>query len=206
MQAIRQRDKVDRRAFLQEVISRGGMRDRHEGRRAVTAVLPVLSEQLSGRLRTRVGAHLVAPWRQLFESPSGREALSVDELIRRVADREGVPPGFGLEHAQAVCQALVHHLPDHLRRNLRADVPRDVWNRICKPTRRAGSAPDRTNLDPAPPGGTLASGRAGSLRPVSEARPGQSGSILIASDPHSSTKLSGSPGPAGQRERKTTGP
>jgi len=65
----------DRWAFFECVIERGALRDEHEGRRAVAAVLPVLSQQLDLGVRSEVAA------------------------------REGVPVSFGLEHAQAVCQA-----------------------------------------------------------------------------------------------------
>lgn len=205
MRANSQNHKVDRRAFLDGVIARGGMRDWHEGRRAIAAVLPVLSRQLTSHLRARVTGHLIEPWSQMFKGPEEREALSVDGFVQRVAQREGVPPGFGLEHAQAVCQALIECLPTNLRRDLRDGMPREVWDRICQPAKRDGAGPRTTGQGRPASNGTLASGRAGSQRPLSEARPAQSGSILMAEDPHGATKISSAPGPIGSRDRKTTG-
>ncbi len=38
--------------------------------------------------------------------------LDRDELYDRIARREGAPRGFGMEHAQAVCQVIGEALPE----------------------------------------------------------------------------------------------
>jgi uncharacterized protein (DUF2267 family) len=106
-------------AFLERVADRGGL-DVDGAARAVDAVLETLAERIAGGevddLMSRLPVELRPPLER-GKALSGGQArrMSLDEFVRAVAEREGVPPERAREHARAVFATL------------REAVPKDVF-------------------------------------------------------------------------------
>jgi uncharacterized protein (DUF2267 family) len=156
--------------FLEKVRERGALTSPDQARAVAEAVLEALGELLFDRDRLRLAEALPTPFGEALRRGAPGQDFGLEEFYRRVQRREGVAPGFGVEHAQAVCLAiaaalgeeltvyLVRRLPDELaplfrRRRLEPTLPPDVHH---TPQVAAGY------------GSTLSSGRFGSRDPVAE--------------------------------------
>jgi uncharacterized protein (DUF2267 family) len=118
---------VDAAELLRDVSQRAGL-DPEGARRAVEAVLETLAERIAGGevedLISLLGVELHAPLRRGLEA-SGGEArpMSLDEFLRRVAEREGVTPAEARDHARAVFAALRDAIPDREFGDITVQLP-----------------------------------------------------------------------------------
>lgn len=202
--------------FLDEVMRLSGLESRAWAARAAGAALGALSAGLANDERRLLAHDLGEGWKQAVmeggrhRQPGAREGIdTVEDFYRRMAAAEDVGPGFGREHAQAVCTALAGMLEEGTLARLRRALPESLAALLSPaPHRGPSTAPDtrtRDGLDRARrgTGDTLAAGRPGSTRPVSESRPMQAGSILASDNPHGDTKISSAPGVPADRRADT---
>lgn len=111
--------------FIDDVRQNAGLRSPEEAEQVAAAVLRGLGAFLEeGEVQRAVAAKL----------PAGLEAALLvgawdpppADLPHRVADLEGVPLGFGLEHAQGVMRALGHSLDLECLDRLCSALPPEV--------------------------------------------------------------------------------
>jgi uncharacterized protein (DUF2267 family) len=115
--------------LLRRVAERTGLAaDR--ARQATEAVLETLAERIAGGevddLIASLPPELHPPLRKGNELSNGTaRRMSLDEFVRRVAEREGVTPPLALEHARAVFATLREALPDNEFFDVTAQLPGD---------------------------------------------------------------------------------
>jgi uncharacterized protein (DUF2267 family) len=187
--------------------------DREAARRAFEATLRVLrrglSEDESDWLAVALGPALSGPL--LRETHAGE--LTTAELYRWMKRYTKQRKGIAVEQAQVVCRALAELLPEPDLERLKKHLP-ELADLFQVPEPSAAPAPRR--LRSAPADHTLAGGRGGSSRPLSEAGPSdrdlaggrpedraQSQSVARARNPHAETKLSSTHGLTQEREERT---
>jgi uncharacterized protein (DUF2267 family) len=102
-------------AFFDDVGRLGGFTTRREAERAASATLATLGATLvEEALRTiaaKTGPSIEEMLRRGLHRQGGVD-LDLDEFYVRVSNRERVALGFAVEHAQAVCEALVSQLSE----------------------------------------------------------------------------------------------
>jgi uncharacterized protein (DUF2267 family) len=182
-----------------------------EARRAFDATLQALrrglNEDEADWLAVALGPGLSGPL--LRESHAGE--LPPEELFRWVKRYSKTRKGVAVEHAQVVCRALAELLPtadlDRLKRHLPELVP------LFSVPEAAPSPDPPERRRPAVPDHTLAGGRPGSMRPLSEAGPSdralseakparsQTHSIAPMRDVHDDPRPSSARGSSLERER-----
>jgi uncharacterized protein (DUF2267 family) len=187
--------------------------DRSDARRAFDATLQALrrglSEDEADWLAVALGPALAAPL--LRESHQGE--LSVDELYRWTKRYGKTRKGVAVEQAQVVCRALAELLQEPELERLRKHLP-DIAPILEVPkSSDPPSAPRRSRRDLTDH--TLAGGRPGSSRPLSEsgqndrglsvAKPdlAHSHSVARSDDPHAETKLASTRGFTQEREGRS---
>jgi uncharacterized protein (DUF2267 family) len=114
--------------FLERVARRAAL-EPAEARRAAEAVLETLAERLAGGAVDDLADELpqdLHPALERGESRTGGKAqrLSLDEFVRRVAEREGGGYDEALERARAVFAALRDSLTDKRLSDVLAELPR----------------------------------------------------------------------------------
>jgi uncharacterized protein (DUF2267 family) len=116
--------------FLNRVAMRAGL-DTGTARRATDALLETLAERLAGGevddLIRQLPVQLHAPLKRGRSRSPDAEGMSLEEFVRRVADREGVPPEAAREHARAVFTTLREAIADKEFFDLSAQLPSDFW-------------------------------------------------------------------------------
>jgi uncharacterized protein (DUF2267 family) len=115
--------------FLDTVAERAGL-DRDGARRAVDAVLETLAERIAGGEVDDLIAQLPAVLHEPLKrgnalSNGAARPMSLDEFVRRIAEREGVVPGVALSRARAVFATLREALPEKEFLDITAQLPRD---------------------------------------------------------------------------------
>lgn len=171
--------------LVETVRVRMGGATQDEAVAATHATLAALGEHMGSIDALAVAAALPPPFDATLRNNIVDIRHDLDSFYARVAAREGVALGFAMEHAQAVCRALVLVLGEDVHEHLSVDV----WPELLRP-----GVADRT---PPPPssgrGSTLADGRPGSAHPLSEAPPpdgAQTESVVRSANPHGDHKLS----------------
>lgn len=191
--------------FLQKVQDRAGLTGPDEADRVARATVEALGELLVDHDRRRLAEHLPDPLARALRDGEPGQDFELDDFYARVQRREGVTLGFGVEHAQAVCQALTEVLGDEMTIYLVRRLPADfepLFERRRVPT-TPPVAPHGPRSMPGL-GRTLATGRPGGTRPIAEyRRAGQAGSIVESPDPHAETKLSEARGLSSERAEHT---
>jgi uncharacterized protein (DUF2267 family) len=193
---------MDGDEFLERVMVRAGFETRTQAETATQATLAALAAALAPEERERVAGALPKGLRSLLHSEDAVPDMSLTMFLERVQRSEGTRTGFAVEHAQAVCSALLDTASEELEVLLRRHL---VHLAALFRTRESPMEPDP---DPERVGHvvthdrTLAGGRPGSRHPVSEARPDRSHGHSVASndDPHADSKLSSSRGLTQERE------
>jgi uncharacterized protein (DUF2267 family) len=113
--------------LLDRVEGRAGL-DRAGARRAVEAVLETLAERIAEGEADDVAKWLPEELRPALERGKARspkaQRMSLDEFIRRVAEREGIAPEVALDHARAVFATLREALPAKELSDVLAELPR----------------------------------------------------------------------------------
>jgi uncharacterized protein (DUF2267 family) len=115
--------------FLQRVADRAAT-DVTTARRATDAVLETLAERIAGGevadLIRSLPAALHAPLRKGDELSNGAaRRMSLEEFVRRIAEREGVTPVVALEHARAVFATLREAIGEQEFLDVSAQLPQD---------------------------------------------------------------------------------
>jgi uncharacterized protein (DUF2267 family) len=113
--------------LLRRVAERAGL-DVDGARQATDAVLETLAERIAGGevkdLIASLSPELHPPLRKGNELSHGAaRPMSVDEFVRRVAEREGVTPPVALEHARVVFATLREALPEKEFFDVTAQLP-----------------------------------------------------------------------------------
>jgi uncharacterized protein (DUF2267 family) len=194
--------RIGERDLLDDVAD-AGFEDKSQAERAVCAAVSVLAERLTHDEASSIVRVLPEDLRAKVEPRRRRGGRGGDaaQLVERFREREGVSAGRAREEMQIVFGAL--------GRRLSADERRAIVQKL--PSEIAGDFEDEPDT-PAPavplhpgPANTLASGRPGSQRPLSEAKPerAHSESVARTDDPHRNTKLSTSEGLTQEREGET---
>lgn len=206
---------MNRQELLGRVKTLTGIGDEAGAERAVRAVVSVLGEQLANEDRRSLARVLPEPWADAIPGTPLRVADDLPAFYERVSSREGIEPGFAVEHAQSVCLAISEALSDDRRKLLAARLPDALAPllELAAPERAPAGPARRTSPRPAQ---TLAEGRPGGSRPVSESQPGstrplsetkpervQQDSVASDENPHGDTKLSTTRGTTQERERET---
>ena len=193
--------------FVSDVEVRGGFEDAGEADRAIAVVARVLGERLLPEERGPLAAVLPGPVaRRLLEARYERD-FDLTELYDRVARGTAIRHGFGMEHAQAVCQVIGNLLPEDARLRLLRILPVEfhaLFMRRSASPWPARPVHTRPSVEPGA-GSTLASGRPGSRHAVSEAQAdlAHAASVARSDDPHGETKLSGARGTTQERLGET---
>lgn len=106
---------LDYDEFIATVESEGAV-SREEAERAVQATLRTLAERLSGGEVEDIARQLPQELRPWLHDGAKAEPFDLEEFLRRVADREGVPAALAEDHARLVFAALGRTLtPDELK-------------------------------------------------------------------------------------------
>jgi uncharacterized protein (DUF2267 family) len=193
---------MDRRRILEEIAWRAAL-DLPQAERALAATMTTLGERLLPLDASFLAAQLpeeLATYLRERERPGD---FDLDELYRRVAEREGSRPEFGREHAVVVCRVVARHMGRGPREALRSRLPED-FAELLTPPPRAERGPPAARM-PRAREGTLATGRPGSRRPLFEATADrtQTQSVAASENPHADTKLSSTRGISSEREGRT---
>ena len=195
---------MDRAPFVALVCARSGL-DEAAAERVIAGTLAALSERLLSIDAQAIATRLPRVWAPLLARGLGRD-FEVDGLYARVANHAGLGRVEALEQSQVVCQALAEALDETGRQHLVLHLDHE-WQRLFAP--REVSAPAFTlhgvarRHVVAGGGNTLASGRPGAHRPISEGATGHEGSVVMSADPHADTKLSSARGLSAERSGST---
>jgi uncharacterized protein (DUF2267 family) len=163
---------------------------------AVASVLTALRAELSS---TEAEALAEALPDELADQVRAGRYDGGGSLAVRVATAEQVTVAEAIERIACVFGALAELLPDATLERLAGALPSELARLLQR--RSTGSRPPSHGLRTT----TLAEGRPGSRRPLSEARPrqGQPDSVAASDNPHADTKLSSSGGLTQERERES---
>jgi uncharacterized protein (DUF2267 family) len=116
-------------AFVERVAARAGL-DHDLARRATDAVLETLAERIAGGevddLIAALPVELHPPLKRGKARTGGKATrMSLEEFVRRVAEREGAIRDDALNHARAVLTALRESVPDGEFYDITDQLPRD---------------------------------------------------------------------------------
>jgi uncharacterized protein (DUF2267 family) len=115
--------------FLERVSERSGL-DRDEAERATAAVLETLAERIAGGevrdLISRLPARFHEPLKRGDASSRGKAvAMSLDEFVARVAEREGVDDSRARDHVRAVMTTLREVVGQDEWSDVTVELPRE---------------------------------------------------------------------------------
>ncbi|MDC3960034.1 DUF2267 domain-containing protein [Polyangium jinanense] len=198
---------MDESSFLDEVAWRGGLGETSLVRAMSEAVLRAFAETLVPDEARALAHALPEPLAAFLLDGPHLGNLSEEALYRRVADREGTLLGFAIEHTRLVLGVLGEKLPETTRLRLRRHLTPELGE-LLAPREPLPPPPVHLRRPHEPKlgkGNTLATGRPGSQKPLSEARPerAHAESVVRAENPHQETKLSSSCGLTQEREHET---
>jgi uncharacterized protein (DUF2267 family) len=196
----RKSTKMNEERLIEQVKHRGGLDTENQAAAALKSTLRALGEGLSEPDREAIARALPERLRAVLRTGKHRGAFDIAEFFDRVRRREGVKRGFGREHAQVVCTVLGESLPEEALTVLERALPERLFDLF----RRSPSEPEPPGRRIAPSARhhTLATGKPGPLRPLSEAAPpgAQSHSVVGEENPHENIKLSSAAGMSQERE------
>ena len=177
--------------FKSQIAAHTGLEADVECEFVARAVLVVLSAMIPNGLREDIRAELPGPLQDAFARPPNTHFFeSADEFFIAVAKTEHLPVGFAREHTGVVCQALVELLSAETLTRLVAALGPELGSLFRRRTRlRSPPKPlhgERETLSSGRPGGhepiafattetradSIALGKSGGKRPISEAHPG----------------------------------
>lgn len=186
---------------IEEVQHRAGLETWQQSERLLTQVLHAMRPLLHSDERRSFAVRLPLPLGEILRAPAPSHVDDdVDQFFARVAHGAHERLGMAVEHARIVCSVLGSRLEPDLRVRLMRDLPPAVAALfgLDAQTQATPEFVARTSISqrPPPPSHTLATGRPGSLHPVSESRADrtQSHSVAAEPNPHGDTKLSGAVG------------
>lgn len=203
---------IPEETVLERLLERAPFETTSEARSALQATLKALRGGLTDDEAQALAQEIDAPWAAPLREGFYEGELAVEEFYRLVAFHGQRRLSIGAEHAQIVCRALGSVLSRTALQRLAQQVPLlarefeaapDLQVIQCAEHLRSAAAPEHT----------LAAGRPGSSRPLSEARPNpdetlsggraekaHAHSVARSDDPHGDTKLSSARGLTQERE------
>jgi uncharacterized protein (DUF2267 family) len=186
---------------LLDEITDEGFEDREHAERALRATIAAIAPCLTHDAAEKLARVLPAALQVELASPQGATPGEAAQVVERVHARESVSSGRAREEVQIVCGVLGRRLQEEDRREIARALPPEIGEDFERPPR--GLPPSSTSA--AEHGHTLATGRPGSLRPLSEASPerAHAESVVRSREPHHDTKLSSAEGMTQERERET---
>lgn len=192
--------RIDYEKFVGTVAERGGL-GRDEAAHAAEVTLRVLGERLPEIAVRAVAFELPEPLAVALRSSEHTASYDLAAFYARVGLREGVKPGFAVEHTQAVCSALGELLGAEARAHIEKHLP-EPFAELFAPRQSVAPATQHSRITVAM---TLSEGRPGSGHPLSEARRErmQRDSVAARANPHGETKLSSARGLTQEREHET---
>lgn len=178
----------------QNVMVRGGFTRPERVDRAIDATLQALGERLAPLPARTLRKQLPPEVARKLDVSEAAEDTTVRRFYERVSELESERIGIGIEHAQVVCQILGELIDQEARAHLRSNLPPGIGE-LFAPRRRATTKDIptlRAHAVAAGFGSTLASGRPGSLTPLSEgsSERAQRHSVMRSANPHGDTKIS----------------
>jgi uncharacterized protein (DUF2267 family) len=108
------------------VVAQGADLSWEDAERATRATLETLAERISSGEARQLAAQLpseLSPWLSTLEPAEG---FDVDELLRRVADREDVDVPTAERHVRAVFAALTQAVTRQELHDLLSELPKDI--------------------------------------------------------------------------------
>jgi uncharacterized protein (DUF2267 family) len=197
---------VDFRGWVEEVAGRAGMTAPAQAERVIEATLHALRSGLDDADARAIAAELPQRFARILGRGTFKGELDEAALYERVRRREHVAPGFAREHAQVVCQVLAEQLSPAVLAAARKRTP--VTVSLFEPRQQPAEPPAHVHRHPpsrSPAKHTLAAGRPGGTRPVSESREerAHSGSVVSSASPHAASKLSTTLGTTQERADRT---
>lgn len=193
--------------IIERIMEEGGGADESAAEQALRATLIVLGQRLtddeSRALRTDLPEKLAAVVAQ-SEYDGDFDAAELYERVRR--RQPELSAGMARERTEVVLRVLTGVLSDEVVQRLVRALPADLGRHLLPievgeppPHARPAREPQSAHVT------TLAHGRPGSTRPLSEARalPGHTHSVAENADPHADTKLSSSRGFTQERHRES---
>jgi uncharacterized protein (DUF2267 family) len=199
MKAMEPQGAISRQALLEQIIRHGGAANVKAAAAALKATLATLGDRLPDHERALLAGALPQRVAKVLHAHRYGGPFDILELYDRVARREGVPLGAAREHVQVVCRVLGEVLPEYVVRALQAAMPSAFAELFIVPP-APGPLSHHAHVQP-PALRTLASGKPGSLHPLSESRPpgAHSHSVAQERNPHQDTKLSSTSGMTQER-------
>ncbi len=200
--------RLDR--LIERVENGAPFASREDALSALVSTASVLDELLPRGLSHDLARALPRELAEVFGPGRGPQSLDERAIYLHVARRTGQTLARAAERTQVALTAIASELSAELNGRLVRELPEGL--RVCL-------EPRALNLAATPglhsKGHTLAEGRPGSARPLSEARPDEEREIatahgardsegsLGAKNPHADTKLSSARGYLQERERET---
>lgn len=182
-----------------QVMESVGTRDRVQIERAISATMEALGERLdpvdAGMVAEGLPHELAEPLRRHHDVHAD---FDVGDLYRRISSLAGIRLGLATEEAQVICRVVAQAASREALAHLR-HLPME-FAVLFGPRPGGATAPHRAT----PPGAgrTLATGRPGSMHPVSESAPHRTHdeSVASAANPHADSKISSSQGMTQERD------
>jgi uncharacterized protein (DUF2267 family) len=190
-------DEEDALSIVARVKEALGMLSDDDTARAIDAVLEGMGRLLTPDEAGVIAQHLPSGYASVLSNASERAQTeeTVGDVVSLVASREGLPASAAYETVKVTCEVLASYLPEDVVDKLHQDLPPEVASLLVHPHGEwcvPEPVPEAVPPQPRRRRTTLASGRPGSSRPVSEARPERAHRHSVARNPnpHGDTKLS----------------
>jgi uncharacterized protein (DUF2267 family) len=138
---------MNRNEFLATDEHHAGI-DAEEAARATRATLETLAERITGGEARDIAAQLPAELRPFLEGSEAAEPFDVEEFLRRVAERDGMPVPTAARHVRAVFTALGRAVDRKELADMIAQLPKDfreLLDEVCTRPPRTSSRRDRTS-------------------------------------------------------------
>jgi uncharacterized protein (DUF2267 family) len=191
--------------IVQRVRELGPFADRTTAKSALETTLELVGELLTPDEAASFARALPPGLSQIVHRARPLGVGTTDELVHRIAAREGVRSSMALEHAECVLRALGEILEPEARARLGHALP-TLGEWLAPRSVTAPEGPERTSATSAHAPPDLAEGRPGGTHPLAGADPtllGHRHSIARNADPHADTKLSSAPGLSQERAGQT---
>jgi uncharacterized protein (DUF2267 family) len=185
---------MDERELTRMVKSNAGLRSSTEAHRAIASSLGAVRCALDDADARALARVLPRRFGRVLEQSPTTTVRSASELYEENRRRENVAPGFAVEHAQVVLQALARSLDASLLVLLRRRLPEDIASLLEWRLPEIEEAPPVVHVHPPSsprPEQAIGRVRPGTADPIAEARHplAHSGSVARTPAPHADTMV-----------------
>ena len=177
--------------FLESICHRGGFESAERAEEVARATLCVLGEVLVDSDRNALADELPGVLREPLCSRKPNQDYDLQTFYERVSDEQRLNGGFARETAQVVGRVLMRALDAELMSRIRRRLA-DEYEVLFVNPHEDTPQPDRPlDHDATANERTLARGKPGSDKPVSDSHPdeGHKGSIAAQENPRGETKI-----------------